>query len=475
MRKLILLALLALASTAHAQLVPDYLRRPTSVCSSSTKFIQSMTAGAPTVCNQPSDVTGNAATATALAANPSDCSAGQYANAIAASGNLTCAQVSYSQVSSAPTVSGTATQVPYFTGSSTLASEAPLSYDAANDTLYGIYQSLGNGGYGNIWANPNGTDGDAPISTQHILEITNDPALGTGHPQLGLKSYGTGSGAYVPTLTGMRYRGSQASPSAIQSGDSMLILGARGSDDSDLFAVSAQFACTATENFASSGDHHGTKCTLETLGNGQTWPRTERLQIGPGASPAITVTGDASISGKTTTNSLVLRGAGSANPSSPSTNDVFYRTDSNIGWILYDGTRWLTQNQFQLFGGQQGTQGTTTQNGLALTYVATSDYGIYLTRCDVTTRVSTTNNGSNKYAITFFGTKADQSSNTTIFTIDTGSDTASTFVNHNQTINATLDSFGSGSLILQMSNSTKTGSPGALNVFASCYMRKIIT
>lgn len=33
----------------------------------------------------------NVATATALASNPSDCSAGQYANAIAANGNLTCA------------------------------------------------------------------------------------------------------------------------------------------------------------------------------------------------------------------------------------------------------------------------------------------------------------------------------------------------------------------------------------------------
>lgn len=35
-------------------------------------------------------VTGNASTATALAANPTDCSAGQFATAIAASGNLTC-------------------------------------------------------------------------------------------------------------------------------------------------------------------------------------------------------------------------------------------------------------------------------------------------------------------------------------------------------------------------------------------------
>lgn len=36
--------------------------------------------------------------------NPADCSAGQYATTIAANGNLTCAQVAYSQVSSTPTL-----------------------------------------------------------------------------------------------------------------------------------------------------------------------------------------------------------------------------------------------------------------------------------------------------------------------------------------------------------------------------------
>lgn len=59
-------------------------------------------------------VSGAVATAAALASNPVDCSAGQYATAIAASGNLTCAQVAYSQVSGTPTIpssSGTALQL----------------------------------------------------------------------------------------------------------------------------------------------------------------------------------------------------------------------------------------------------------------------------------------------------------------------------------------------------------------------------
>jgi hypothetical protein len=49
-----------------------------------------------------------ATTSAALAANPADCSAGQYANAIAANGDLTCAQVAYSQVSGTPTLGDSA-------------------------------------------------------------------------------------------------------------------------------------------------------------------------------------------------------------------------------------------------------------------------------------------------------------------------------------------------------------------------------
>lgn len=44
-----------------------------------------------------------AATATALASDPTDCSAGQFATTIAASGNLTCAQVAFSDLSGSAT------------------------------------------------------------------------------------------------------------------------------------------------------------------------------------------------------------------------------------------------------------------------------------------------------------------------------------------------------------------------------------
>lgn len=73
---------------------------------------------------------GNAATATALAGNPADCSAGQYATTIAASGALTCAQVNYSQlagtVPNAPTATALAAN-----GANCSAGQAPLGVDAS--------------------------------------------------------------------------------------------------------------------------------------------------------------------------------------------------------------------------------------------------------------------------------------------------------------------------------------------------------
>lgn len=60
------------------------------------------------------NTTGNAVTATALAANPTDCSANQFATAIDASGNLTCAQPAVAQVTGAAPIAS-----PSFTGTVT--------------------------------------------------------------------------------------------------------------------------------------------------------------------------------------------------------------------------------------------------------------------------------------------------------------------------------------------------------------------
>lgn len=66
-------------------------------------------------------LTGNASTASALAANPTDCASNTFANAIAANGNLTCSSVGV-PAGGTGLASGTAGGVLAFTASTTLAS-----------------------------------------------------------------------------------------------------------------------------------------------------------------------------------------------------------------------------------------------------------------------------------------------------------------------------------------------------------------
>jgi hypothetical protein len=83
-------------------------------------------------------LTGNASTATALAANPTDCGAGQFANAIAASGNLTCAAVTLADVSGAVGGASTLTtpgSIPFVTSAGVLGQSANLFWDNANGRL----------------------------------------------------------------------------------------------------------------------------------------------------------------------------------------------------------------------------------------------------------------------------------------------------------------------------------------------------
>lgn len=71
-------------------------------------------------------LSGNASTATAFAANPTDCGVGEFANAIDASGNLTCATPA-----GGVSGSGASGRVAYWTGSGTLASSANFTETVA--------------------------------------------------------------------------------------------------------------------------------------------------------------------------------------------------------------------------------------------------------------------------------------------------------------------------------------------------------
>jgi hypothetical protein len=102
MFKLVVLSLL-LAGSAHAVLptlkgnitgnaaTASALATDPAACSAS-QFVNDIAADGTLSCAQPGNVTGNAATATALAADPAACSSPNFVRDIAANGTLTCAQ-----------------------------------------------------------------------------------------------------------------------------------------------------------------------------------------------------------------------------------------------------------------------------------------------------------------------------------------------------------------------------------------------
>lgn len=160
---------------------------------------------------------------------------------------------------------------------------------------------------------------------------------------------------------------------------------------------------------------------------------------------------------------------GTSNPGSPSTNDKFYRTDINH-LIYYDGTRWLTVQQFEVMGMVADLLQASSTPSTTIRWPVRQDFGIYLTRLVAATFVSTTNSGSSFYTITF-NRRTAANANTVISTYTTSADAVNTWVNHDQVINAVLDA---SALELQ-TTITKTGSPGVMYSPATVCYRLIIT
>jgi hypothetical protein len=108
------------------------------VYNTGSAFTAAVAANFPTL-NQPT--TGNAATATALAVTPTGCSGGQFANSIAASGNLGCATPSTGNAL-------TSTYIGYGSGSNVLTGTSNFTFTNSSSTI-----TLGLTQGGNITAN----------------------------------------------------------------------------------------------------------------------------------------------------------------------------------------------------------------------------------------------------------------------------------------------------------------------------------
>lgn len=110
---------------------------------------------------------------------------------------------------------------------------------------------------GTTKVNANPIVGDPP----HLVDIVND---GGTYQVIRISSYGTG---FANNVHWCRYRGTVASPSAVQSGDVFMSHGLRGWDSSGALSQSAAaFQGAATENWT--GTAHGIKLSFEITPNG---------------------------------------------------------------------------------------------------------------------------------------------------------------------------------------------------------------
>lgn len=162
---------------------------------------------------------------------------------------------------------------------------------------------------------------------------------------------------------------------------------------------------------------------------------------------------------------------GTSFPGSPTTNQKFYRTDLNF-LCYYDGTRWLTVEEYSI----PGTQATvapfpTASSGSQFAFFpARTDFATYLTRLTISTYVNGTNNSSNFWTFAF-GRYTSTAVFTSILSFDTHLDTVNTMTDHSQVINAPLNAAG----IYMGLIPTKTGTPGNVFPFVNLSSRLIVT
>lgn len=169
-----------------------------------------------------------------------------------------------------------------------------------------------------------------------------------------------------------------------------------------------------------------------------------------------------------------LSGAGTAFPGSPVTGAVFFRTD--LGWLcFYDGTRWLTSQEYYVNLGFYIGPGATAAFSATGTYSLArmrDDYAPWFTRVANSTYISAPNNGSNHWTMTIYSNTANFASATGIYTFNTSGDTGGIWTRHEATPSTQAPAtYGA----IELNVTGKTGSPGTGVWMGNVYFRLIVT
>lgn len=163
---------------------------------------------------------------------------------------------------------------------------------------------------------------------------------------------------------------------------------------------------------------------------------------------------------------------GTSNPGSPSTNDLFFRTDLGL-IIYYTGTAWHTTTLYIANAsiGDRTMQVADANSLLGLHRMPVLDeFGVHMVDLLASIFVSTTNSGVSFWTVDFDRLAADNTA-TTIATFNSSADAADTWVRKRVAIDATLDS-GARALRTTIED---TGSPGGIFVNAAYSYRLIVT
>lgn len=160
---------------------------------------------------------------------------------------------------------------------------------------------------------------------------------------------------------------------------------------------------------------------------------------------------------------------GTAFPDSPATGARYRRSDLGYQVFFYDGTRWLSEQEYSavLWGENQSSTG-----GMnVISHAAVPSDDVWLTRYQATSIVVTTNNGSNYWTVAL-RKKSVADSATTIDSFSTSADTVANWTEHGATLGELLDVSSFPALNGYM---TKTGSAGPINASITVFYRLIAT
>lgn len=181
--------------------------------------------------------------------------------------------------------------------------------------------------------------------------------------------------------------------------------------------------------------------------------------------PANPVVGVSSLTSSTS----YAEGASFPTSPAPALNDKFYRTDLNL-LCYYDGTRWLTVQEYPVGIGSLDALNPLTGGTNAFRWPVPNAFGIYLERIAISALVLSTNNATNYWTGTFSWFSATNTG-TTIATKNTSASTVANWASLDTSVAGVLSS---SAYELQLVWS-RTGSPGNLYAAATLFYRLIVT